>query len=708
MATNAWTNRIKLFLPKRKEEEGEDIKEKRSKQSIRGWIVFGLLTGLLLPVIIVTLILYIQSSHLIANRVEREQQVVMQEIAGRFNEAVNEAESALFKISSSSYIESLDTEVMHDLFVDQMHSETESGQYIREIFIYHPDRSKVSLSTQDSRNLSFMVEPFYDATVSASGEAVWTDLFQDSVSGDEMIAVTNYAGEEVGVVGVILDMPRLATHVTDASIGYTGFPLIFTREGDQILRHDQEISEDFTADPLFTEATEESGAIESEWNQGAFPVYYQKIEPLGATIYSFVAADEMQAEQSTYLWVIGIVAVVMIIVALITALVTSNYLISVTTTIQGALARVEKGDLTARITSYHSSRNSLLNRMFKKLKRKEEKADKIKENGNELHQIAFSFNEAMEAFKQMVSSIKGNTEVVNMMSMELSQIGNQTKTSTEEVAHTISGIAESTSAQTSDTEMTAHQMNELASSVEEVLVYMKKMNQQASQTIKVLNENTEDMQVATGNWGKTVHSLEALKGNIETVDTDIQNIESILKSIQQIADQTNLLSLNASIEAARAGEAGRGFAVVAEEIRKLAEQSHDSSGTINDIIRTVQAKSTDMVETLETVFDGSTVQTTSLNKVQETNGEVVHQVDALVKEIENIGKVTDKIEKNKEKVLAALENIAASAEENSAGTQQVSANAEEILAMMEEFTSNIHGFEELANELKSSTDRFVL
>lgn len=202
------------------------------------------------------------------------------------------------------------------------------------------------------------------------------------------------------------------------------------------------------------------------------------------------------------------------------------------------------------------------------------------------------------------------------------------------------------------------------------------------------------------NWQESTKNFEELGLTIETVDKDIQNIEEILNVIKDIANQTNLLALNASIEAARAGEAGRGFGVVAEEIRKLAEQSDRSSSDIDDIITTIQKRSSKMVETLDYTLENSEKQTAILEEAQGSNNIVSLQIRNLTGSAQQASQYIEEVQQKKDEVLAAIEHIAAAAQENSAGTQQASANLEEILAIMEEVASHIGELQGITDKLK--------
>lgn len=508
------------------------------------------------------------------------------------------------------------------------------------------------------------------------------------------------------VIGVTLNLEKISTYVSDKKIGQTGYPLVISETGfSQLSQEDTDLSED----TLFTNATENSGELLSNLNKKTYPIYYERVNNLKMIVYGVIGSDEMKTESSMFLQKLTIILISALIIAVGIGYLVSEYIVTIAKTIQEALFKLENGDMTARIYSFKFYPFKNFNKKNKnKRENRSEKKPVLDSNGHELQQIAISFNQAARSFNQMIEIVINKADEVSTLSQDLQSIAGQTQSSTEEVSKKIVEIAEATSVQTKDTEETTVQMKELSKSVDMVSKHITIISEQSSATNNAIIRNDQSLDQVHSNWVSTLKTLEQLKNNISTVDQDIQNIETILEVILEIAEKTNLLSLNASIEAARAGEAGKGFAVVAAEIRKLADQSHTSSDTISSIIRSAQNKSTGMVNILEKVFKESDNQTNSMKDVTSTNQNISKHIKELVTSINKAIESTDIIEEKNDTVVSAISEIAETAEETSSSTEEVSANTEEILATMDEFLSTINHLKNLSVDLKSSTSQFII
>ena len=186
-----------------------------------------------------------------------------------------------------------------------------------------------------------------------------------------------------------------------------------------------------------------------------------------------------------------------------------------------------------------------------------------------------------------------------------------------------------------------------------------------------------------------------------------QQIGNFVNTIKAIANQTNLLSLNASIEAARAGEAGRGFGVVAEQIKKLATESAEASEEVETMIEKVQEQVEEVVGTMavgaEKVKGVGEMSKRSKNAMQ-----MVMEAIANAKlKIEEIESMTSNQVAGIEQIVSSITEISAIAEEGAAGTEEASASTEEQAASMEELAASALELSNIARELKAEFEKFT-
>jgi methyl-accepting chemotaxis protein len=176
----------------------------------------------------------------------------------------------------------------------------------------------------------------------------------------------------------------------------------------------------------------------------------------------------------------------------------------------------------------------------------------------------------------------------------------------------------------------------------------------------------------------------AASSAIEQLAVKSQRIGGIISTITGIAEQTNLLALNAAIEAARAGEQGRGFAVVADEVRKLAEESHHAAGTIADLIREIQGDTHRAVDVVELGARRTSEGAATVEQAREAFLRIGERVADMSDRVGQIERAISEVSAVAEQSSAATEQVSASTEETSASTQQLASSAQELAASAQE------------------------
>ena len=196
--------------------------------------------------------------------------------------------------------------------------------------------------------------------------------------------------------------------------------------------------------------------------------------------------------------------------------------------------------------------------------------------------------------------------------------------------------------------------------------------------------------------------------NKQTLNTNesVQKIRDAAQLITSIAEETNLLSLNASIEAARAGDQGSGFAVVAGQIKKLAEQSNDSAKYIDKIIEALLEESSRAVQVMDEVKNIMKMQSEHLSGTKDRFGEVSHSVEVTQREIMDIDSMISHMDKERIGVVDIVQGLTAIAEENAAGTQESLASTEMVNGMIKDVADVAKELAELANAIEADIDIF--
>lgn len=285
---------------------------------------------------------------------------------------------------------------------------------------------------------------------------------------------------------------------------------------------------------------------------------------------------------------------------------------------------------------------------------------------DEIGQLANNFNQMKDNLEQVIKGIAQTARDVAETSTELSAQAQQTSSGASETAATMTEFA-------AGIDQISNNIQEVAKTSSNVNAYA----QEGSQQVKVVGEQFSENNRVVASLGQVITNL----------DQKSKDISQIVGLITQIADQTNLLALNAAIEAARAGDAGRGFAVVAEEVRKLAEQSANSTKQISDIIAGIQQ------ETQRAV-----------NEMNAT-GVIVNSINQAISELEQgFGQIAEAVAE----LSSQIQAVAAASEQMSMGVQNVAASTEETTATIEEVTAAAERLTQMASDMEQMTKQFRL
>lgn len=333
---------------------------------------------------------------------------------------------------------------------------------------------------------------------------------------------------------------------------------------------------------------------------------------------------------------------------------------------------------------------------------------KLSRKRDEIGAMSRAISRLRQELVHIVQDIKDYSDTLYSAAEKLNDNVADTASTMDQVGTTVQEIADGASNQASDTQRATENVIDMGSMIEESNTEMEKLRDHARGMRSASQEAAEILQELDGINRQAIEAIGVIYKQTNTTNESALKIQQATALITDIAEETNLLSLNASIEAARAGEQGRGFAVVAGQIQKLAEQSNDSAKQIADIIDSLLADSRKAVQTMDDVKLVMDKQSEDVSKTTDKFGEVTEGISRTIDSIREIAALTKRLDEARTKVVDIVQNLTAIAQENAASTEETSASVTEVGQTMLEVSESINRLKEIADDLDSTMKTFKL
>ena len=525
---------------------------------------------------------------------------------------------------------------------------------------------------------------------------------------DEYIGTSRYAFgilrkaynmmfRQVGYIIVDVDYDEIANHLASINMGENAVLALITPDGREISYKNTPVSDEAEGqanDSLDTEyivnselydkilASEDNDGSEYvEYNGEKYLLLYNKLEEQGFMMVSLVSESYIIADADETARLTAAAVAVTALIVIVIGFILSTSMGTTIRKIMNGLEKASTGDLTVDIHTRRKDEFMILcestNQMLGNIRALIDKADTV-----------------AKALGKASESVGGNSGIL----LE------ETKSITTSISDVEQGIV----MQANDAENCLTRMDDLSKKIGVVSENTGKIADIADVTKSTVSDGLATIDTLQDKVKATTQVTAEVISNIEDLEKASQSIANIVGAINDIADETSLLSLNASIEAARAGDAGRGFAVVAESIRKLAEQSLNSVNEIRNIVGKIQKQTVDTVE----VAKPAELIVNSQEEALKATIDVFHDIDKHVSGLaENLSQISagiDEMEGAKKDTLAAIESISAVAEETASAVTEVNEAAGRQLEAVKKLNNESEELISRSEDLVEAINKFTI
>ncbi len=435
----------------------------------------------------------------------------------------------------------------------------------------------------------------------------------------------------------------------------------------------------------------ESHFLKSGEIQGKqYTTYYKPLkQPSSGEIVGIVFTGKMRSEVDAFvnksvLQAVGILLVISIVFAVAGCLTFLRRITNALLTTSGYMARLADKDLSGEIE------------------------ERFLKRGDEIGDIAKSLDSVQQSFTGVIRDLQGSAQGLDKENKSFMEKFNLISQNIGNINIAVDEIAKGSSDQAGETARASDSVISIGSALDQNAENIRELNMSVESMNTYAEQAYGALQKLLNIGKKTSQEVTILKEETNNTNTSAQKINEAVSLIQDISQQTNLLSLNASIEAARAGESGRGFAVVAEEIRNLSEESNRGAEQIAEIVSQLIRNSDVSVERMGSVEQNVGIQMEHLDGLNQTFIGLGTEIGKVSGATENISEQTKQVTAMKNEISNIIEQLAAISQENAASTQETSASMQDLSCAIDECTAGTEKLLRLSEDLSKKANDFKL
>ena len=623
-----------------------------------------------------------------------------------FESAVSESEQLYYDTdlmrwaTGAIYNEWTKKEIAEDVSLD-LSVKKDGNRFVANMYIIPGNGLQVISSNNDETVIAGFYEELADKDEAAclqtlKGSWVGTHSYIDQVLSqqDTSYSTDHYACSYIRPMAtkracIVVDYSSdsIAGILQDLGLGEKSIAAFVTADGRELLLKDGVITSSdefsFVNQPYYTEAMADNAATIIDYvtyNHKQYLFMVSKSYQNGSAICAMVPVSLVNENAAS----IKNVTVFMVILSWLVAIVAGVLIIiGITATIRQISSKLETvsgGDLTVG----------------------------VRERTDEFKLLARSVSHMIKNSRDLIVQVLKTTENVSSSTTNLSEASGVLTNSSNQIAAAVDEMDQGLNRQAEDAQNCLMQMDALSQRITKAVETVQRMGSITDNTKDVITNGMSTMDDLTDKSAATTDITKNVTGNIKNLEESLSEVERFVEMIDEIANETSLLSLYASIEAARAGEAGKGFAVVAQSVSSLSDGTIVAARQIQSVMEQIKGYANDTVQVAAQAEMIVSNQSRTVNDTIQVFHDMNEYLQNLIDEITALEEIIESMERHRNDTLAAIESISSVSEETAASVSTVNDSLKEQMTMMDNLNQSTIELQDKAKELTQAVNAFKI